>query len=141
MARHAAFANQVACLDGSFGSSYRLETYSTVIIFASGNGIVAQLPLLRVLVTQLTDMAFQIRRVKLIWQTESSNEQLQEWMHEVLGDDELNDDVRSGWDLVVDSFAYIYRSWISIYMHQCLPSSLKLMSTLRHPRSTRRVVA
>jgi hypothetical protein len=114
MAQRSAFENQVAWLDGPFGSSYRLEEYSTVILFASGNGIVAQLPLLRVLAGRLTDPAFQIRRVKLVWQTENSNEQLQEWMHEILRDEELDSDVGSLWALVVNSllmfaaFGYLY---------------------------------
>jgi hypothetical protein len=96
MAQRSAFENQVAWLDGPFGSSYRLEEYSTVILFASGNGIVAQLPLLRVLAGRLTDPAFQIKRVKLVWQTEKSNEQLQDWMHEILRDEELDSDVGRG---------------------------------------------
>ena len=129
MAQHSAFENQVAWLDGPFGPSYRLEEYSTVILFASGNGIVAQLPLLRGLATKLTDSAFQIRRVKLVWQTENSNEQLQKWMHEILRNEELDSDVGSGGNLIVNSFAYVYSFWICASMHQCLPSSSKLTST------------
>ena len=140
LAQHSAFENQVAWLDGPFGSSYRLEEYSTVILFASGNGIAAQLPLLRGLAAQLTDSAFQIRRVKLVWQTENSNEQLQEWMHEILRDEELDSDVGTRSGLIPNTYAYVYSFWISASTHQCLPSSSKLTSTYRRTRSTRRVV-
>ena len=129
MDQHSAFTNQVAWLDGPFGSSYRLEEYTTVILFASGNGIVAQLPLLRVLATQLKDSVFRIRRVKLVWQTEISNEQLQEWMHEILRDDELDSDVGGEWTLTINSFAYVCSFWISVFTHQCLPSSSKITSS------------
>ena len=114
MAQHSTFENQVVWLDGPFGSSYRLEEYTTAILFASGNGIVAQLPLLRHLATKLRDAAFQIRRVKLIWQSERSNEQLQEWMHEILRDEELDNDVGSWWIrpsivlLTLSAFGYLY---------------------------------
>ena len=129
MDQHSAFTNQVAWLDGPFGSSYRLEEYTIVILFASGNGIVAQLPLLRVLATQLKDSVFRIRRVKLIWQTEKSNEQLQEWMHEILRDEELDSDVGGEWTSTVNSFAYVCSFWISVFTHQCLPSSSKITSS------------
>ncbi|KAK3045702.1 hypothetical protein LTR09_012747 [Extremus antarcticus] len=88
-----AFENQVAWLDGPFGSPYRLEEYSTVVLFASGNGIFAQLPLLKDLASGLKASAIRTRRVKLVWQAESSNEQLQEWMHEILRDEQLDNDV------------------------------------------------
>ena len=93
MDQHSTFDDQVAWLDGPFGSSHRLEEYSTVLLFASGNGVAAQLPLLKVLATQLTDAASRIRRVKLVWQSEKSNEQLQKWMHEILRDEKLDNDV------------------------------------------------
>lgn len=96
-----AFENQVAWLDGPFGSPYRLEEYSNVVLFASGNGIFAQLPLLKDLATGLKASAIQTRRVKLVWQAESSNEQLQEWMHEILSDEQLDDDVRCGCGLAL----------------------------------------
>ncbi|KAK3045382.1 hypothetical protein LTR09_012999 [Extremus antarcticus] len=81
------FENQVAWLDGPFGSPYRLEEYSTVVLFASGSGIYAQLPLLKDLATGMKASAIRTRRVKLVCQAESSNEQLQEWMHEILSDE------------------------------------------------------
>ncbi|KAK3047165.1 hypothetical protein LTR09_011367 [Extremus antarcticus] len=86
------FKDQVAWLDGPFGSPYRLEEYSTVVLFASGNGIFAQLPLLKDLASGLKASAIRTRRVKLVWQAESSNEQLQEWMHEILRDEQLDND-------------------------------------------------
>lgn len=91
-----AFENQVAWLDGPFGSPYRLGEYSTVVLFASGKGIFAQLPLLKDLTTGLKASAVQTRRVKLVWLAESSNEQLQEWMHEILRDEKLDNDVSHG---------------------------------------------
>ena len=118
-----AFENQVAWLDGPFGSPYRLEEYSTVVLFASGNGIFAQLPLLKDLATGLKASAIRTRRVKLVWQTESSNEQLQEWMHEILKDEQLDNDVRCRVGLALNSHPYICRFWISAFTRQCPPSS------------------
>ena len=93
MADQSIFENQAVWLDGPFGVSYRLDQYSTVILFASGNGIVAQLPLLKDLATKSKASNIETRRVKLVWQTETSNEQLQDWMHEILRDEDFDSDV------------------------------------------------
>ena len=76
MARQPVFENQPAWLDGPFGSSYRLEEYSMVMLFASGNSIFAQLPLLKGLANGLKRSAVKTRRVKLIWHTEVYYKQL-----------------------------------------------------------------
>ena len=73
-----AFENQVAWSDGPFGSLNRLEEYDAVVLFAAGNDILAQLPLLRDLATRMKASVIQTRRVKLVWQGESSSEQLQD---------------------------------------------------------------
>lgn len=88
-----AFEDQMAWLDGPFGSPHQLQEYSTVLLFASGNGIFAQMPLLKDLTTGLKTSSIRTRRVKLVWEGRTSNPKLQEWMHEILRDTQLNNDV------------------------------------------------
>lgn len=85
--------NRLAWLQGPFGSSYELQDYGTVIMFASGDGIFAQLPLIRSLVDLSKISATKVRRMKLVWQTDEYHDQLQEWMQSILDDEDVNVDV------------------------------------------------
>lgn len=86
-------AHCYAWLDGPFGRTFRLEEYGTVILFASGKGVFAQLPLMKSLVEQSKFSAVKTRRIKLVWQTNQYHEQLQEWMQGILDDRAVSDDV------------------------------------------------
>ena len=93
MARQSVFTNQIAWLGGPYGLPSRLEEYGTVILFASGHGIFAQLPLLKGLAEGIKRSAVKARRVELIWQTDVFHKQLQEWMHSILRDDKVDNEV------------------------------------------------
>ncbi|KAK3646858.1 hypothetical protein LTR56_008346 [Elasticomyces elasticus] len=89
--KHASlFENKMAWLDGPFGQSNCLEQHGTVVLFASGNGIFAQLPLMKGLVVGSRSAAVKTRRIKLIWQTDKYHAQLQEWIQSVLDDERLD---------------------------------------------------
>lgn len=104
MGFHRIFDNRAAWLAGPFGSAYRLEQYSTVMLFASDSGIFAQLPLLKGILLALRRSPSRTKKVRLIWQTDVYHEQLQEWMHDILRDDKLDKDV--GNKLRVDARFY-----------------------------------
>lgn len=87
------FKDKIAWLDGPFGHSYQLEEYGTVILFASGNGIFAQLPLLKGLVERSKFAAVKTRRIKLVWQTDTYHEQLRQWMQSLLMDEMVHIEV------------------------------------------------
>ena len=61
---------RAAWLEGPFGQSYGLQEYGTVLMFASGDGIFAQLPFIKSLAELFKISAVKTRRIKLIWQTE-----------------------------------------------------------------------
>ena len=136
MARQSVFTDQVAWLSGPFGLPYRLEEYGTVILFASGNGIFAQLPLLKRLAEGLKCSASKTRRVKLVWQTDIFHKQLEEWMHSILRDDEVGSEVSDGLNSVSRSTAYISSFWIFAFTCQHPLESSKRVSMSRTIRST-----
>lgn len=115
MGSHHIFDNRTAWLDGPHGRAYRLERYSTTMLFASNSGIFAQLPLLKGLLSALRGSPSRTKRLKLIWQTDTYHEQLQEWMHEILRGDELDKNVsnqKSDWCstlmLIRTDFGYMH---------------------------------
>lgn len=93
MLRPKVLTNSIAWLDGPFGKSYDLQEYGTVLLFASGTGIFAQLPLVKGLTERAKYSAIKTRRIKLVWQTEEYHDQLQEWMQSILDDTELDHSV------------------------------------------------
>ena len=113
MARQSIFTNRIAWLDGPFGTPYRLEEYGTVILFASGNGIFAQLPLLKGLAEGFKTSSVKTRRVKLIWQKDDYNEQLQGWIQSILSDGRVDkEESRSLKLLLLRNAAHACSFWI-----------------------------
>lgn len=83
-------------LDGPFGIPLCLENYGAVLLFASGDGIFAQLPLIKGLTEAYKSSSAKTRRIKLVWLTTELNEQLQEWIQTILDDEDLHTSVRCG---------------------------------------------
>ncbi|KAM3414189.1 hypothetical protein BST61_g10848 [Cercospora zeina] len=85
--RHTGFLdNRHVWLDGPYGLSLRLEDFGTVLLFASGDGIFAQLPLLKGLTDSYRQRTARTRRIKLVWLTSTFNERVQEWIQSLLDD-------------------------------------------------------
>ncbi|EGP82456.1 uncharacterized protein MYCGRDRAFT_51609 [Zymoseptoria tritici IPO323] len=84
------FTGCAAWIDGPFGTSYDLQEYGTVLMFASGDGIFAQLPFIKSLTEDSKRAAIKTRRIKLVWQTEEYHGQLQQWMQSILDDEEVS---------------------------------------------------
>ena len=84
---------RAAWLEGPYGQSYGLQEYGTVLMFASGDGIFAQLPFIKSLAELFKISAVKTRRIKLIWQTEEYHNQLQRWMQTILDDEDVSVDV------------------------------------------------
>ncbi|SMY30088.1 unnamed protein product [Zymoseptoria tritici ST99CH_1A5] len=59
-------------------------------MFASGDGIFAQLPFIKSLTEDSKRAAIKTRRIKLVWQTEEYHGQLQQWMQSILDDEEVS---------------------------------------------------
>ena len=71
-------------MGGPFGRRYRLEEYDFALLFASGDGIFAQLPLMKSLVARTART-----KIKLVWWTDDLHlhTQLGEWIQTILEDD------------------------------------------------------
>lgn len=115
------FKDKIAWLDGPFGRSYRFGEYGTVILFASGNGIFAQLPLLKGLVEGSKSAAVKTRRIKLIWQTDKYHGQLQEWIQSILSDERVDTEVSHALELMKSNAANTYSFSIFRSTGQLLP--------------------
>ena len=77
-------------LDGPFGLEYKLSEYGVVLLFASGTGVFACLPLIKGLAEEAKIHTTRTRRIKLVWQTEGFHDKLQEWMQSILDDKGLD---------------------------------------------------
>ncbi|KAF2210287.1 hypothetical protein CERZMDRAFT_45775 [Cercospora zeae-maydis SCOH1-5] len=82
-----------AWLRGPYGAPVRLEEFGTVIMFASGDGIFAQLPFIRFLTDRSKLAAIKTRRIKLVWQTNEYHDRLQQWMQSIMDDEDVEFDV------------------------------------------------
>jgi NAD(P)H-flavin reductase len=80
-------------LDGPFGTGYNLSEYGVVLLFASGTGVFACLPLIKGLIEEAKIGATKARKIKLIWQTNEFHDKLQEWMQSILDDKSLDPSV------------------------------------------------
>jgi hypothetical protein len=102
------FTNRRVWLDGPFGWPYGLQEYDSVLLFASGNGVFAQLPLLKGLTEGLKLSAVKVRMIKLVWQTEIAafeHRPLKGWMDDILNDETLDGDVSDGTNAISQSTA------------------------------------
>jgi len=79
-----------AWLDGPYGRSCDLERFGCVLLFASGTGIFALLPIVKRLSELVRASAANTRRIKLVWQTTEYHDQVQVWMQSLLDDYELD---------------------------------------------------
>lgn len=66
---------RLALSSGPHGLSAPLAEFETVLLVASGLGIVAQLPYLRHLIRGYNDFQVRTRRIHLVWQLESLGKQ------------------------------------------------------------------
>ena len=62
---------RLALFSGPYGLSAPLAEFETVLLMASGLGIVAQLPYLRSLIRSYNDFQVRTRRIHLVWQLDS----------------------------------------------------------------------
>lgn len=81
--------NTSVWLGGPFGQAYNLEDYSFIILFATGNGIVAQMPLLKAFASR--GIGHQ-QKIRLIWDTKSVHDLAQQWLNDILGDPNMPKD-------------------------------------------------
>ena len=73
-------------LDGPFGKIASLKDYEMVVLFASGSGVFAQLPLIKGLSEEFKISAIKKPRIKLVWETDRSYHQLKKWFEKILSD-------------------------------------------------------
>lgn len=66
---------RLVLFSGPHGLSAPLAEFETVLLFASGLGIVTQLPYLRHLIRGYNDFQVRTRRIHLVWQLESLGKQ------------------------------------------------------------------
>ncbi|PPJ55126.1 hypothetical protein CBER1_09967 [Cercospora berteroae] len=62
-------------------------------MFASSDGIFAQLPFIRFLTDRSKLAAIKTRRIKLVWQTDEYHGQLQQWMQSIMDDEDVEFDL------------------------------------------------
>ncbi|GAB7336552.1 hypothetical protein MBLNU13_g09824t1 [Cladosporium sp. NU13] len=79
-----------AWLDGPYGQSCDFESFGCVLLFASGTGIFALLPIVKRLSELVRASAANTRRIKLVWHTTEYHDQVQVWMQSLLDDYELD---------------------------------------------------
>lgn len=79
-----------AWLDGPYGQSHKLDHFGSVLLFASGTGIFALLPIVKTLAELVKVSGANTRRIKLVWQTVEYHDQVQIWMQQLLDDYELD---------------------------------------------------
>lgn len=84
-----------AWLDGPYGQVHKLEAFGSVLLFASGTGIFALLPMVKTLAELVKASAANTRRIKLVWHTIEYHDQVQIWMQSLLDDYELDTGVSS----------------------------------------------
>lgn len=82
-------------LDGPFGRAYYLHTYSLVTLFASGHGILAQIPLIKGIIDQIStdEEGVRTKKLRLVWQCEELYPKVKEWMNQILSSTEHRKDV------------------------------------------------
>jgi predicted ferric reductase len=61
----------MAIIEGPYGNELNLESYDTVLLFATGIGIAAQLPYIRLLLQQHYTWVGTKRRIALFWEVDS----------------------------------------------------------------------
>lgn len=71
-------------LGGPFGSRLDLEKYHTVVLFASGFGIFAQLPFIKRLVEVRRDIVIKTRKIHIVWETEQRYDNVPKWIVNIL---------------------------------------------------------
>lgn len=82
-------------IDGPFGVAPDLVHYNTFVLFAGGDGIFAQLPLVKFLTDKAKTAAGDVHRVLLIWGADGPHSMLKGWIESILRDREVRKDVSS----------------------------------------------
>ncbi|GIZ48205.1 hypothetical protein CKM354_001127500 [Cercospora kikuchii] len=62
-------------------------------MFASGDGIFAQLPFIRFLTDRSKLADIKTRRIKLVWQTDEYHDRLRQWMQSIMDDEDVEFDL------------------------------------------------
>ncbi|KAK5310176.1 hypothetical protein LTR70_009678 [Exophiala xenobiotica] len=76
-----------ALVEGPYGHAKSLDSYGTVLLFASGVGITHQMPYIRDLCQGYADGTIATKRMTLVWVVPDTEclEWVRPWMHEILG--------------------------------------------------------
>lgn len=76
-----------AVVEGPYGHAKSMNSYGTVLLFASGVGITHQMPYVRDLVQGYADGTVATRKITLVWVVPHTEclEWVRPWMHEILG--------------------------------------------------------
>lgn len=85
-----------ALVEGPYGHAKSLDSYGTVLLFASGVGITHQMPYVRDLVQGYADGTVATKRITLVWVVPDTEclEWVRPWMHEILGMNKRRDVLR-----------------------------------------------
>ncbi|KAL2048945.1 hypothetical protein ABVK25_010798 [Lepraria finkii] len=88
--RHAGSFALKAWVDGPYGQIEDIGNYGSVVMFASGIGIAAQVPYIKELLKGFHEYRVRTKSILLVWQLdkESDQEWVQDWMTELLSEDE-----------------------------------------------------
>lgn len=80
-----------AFIEGPYGKSYDLRNFGTVVLFASGIGIVAHLPYIQELVADYRSSRTKTRDLLLVWEVDHEHQRDLVWdiMNDVLRGDDL----------------------------------------------------
>ncbi|KAL6716962.1 hypothetical protein ACLMJK_004875 [Lecanora helva] len=87
--RHAGSESLRAWVDGPYGRAIGIGDYGSVLMFATGIGITAQVPYVKQLLKGFQSYRVRTKSILLVWQldNESDQEWVQEWMSELLSED------------------------------------------------------
>ncbi|KAK5088839.1 hypothetical protein LTR05_003061 [Lithohypha guttulata] len=85
-----------AVVEGPYGHAKSLNSYGTVLLFASGVGITHQMSYVRDLVQGYADGTVATKRMTLVWVVPDTEclEWVRPWMHEILGMDKRREVLR-----------------------------------------------
>lgn len=85
-----------ALVEGPYGHAKSLDSYGTVVLFASGVGITHQVPYIRELIQGHADGTVATKRIIFVWAVPDTEclEWVQPWMNDIMGMDQRRDILR-----------------------------------------------
>lgn len=100
MSRPLHLKGRTAWLGGPFGAPCDLSEYGTVLLFASGDGMFAMLPVIKEVIQRAKHCEVKARRIQVVWYTNKYHGKLREWLESMLKDE--NHDMVSDQNLTSD---------------------------------------